>query len=44
MSMFRRVDTKCRKEMIFHSNCIGGVITAKEEVAVPANDDVIKVG
>ncbi len=41
MSMCRGVETECHKEMIFHSSCIGGVITAKEEVAVPANYDVI---
>ncbi len=28
----------------FPHSCIGGVITTEEEVLVPANDDVLKVG
>ena len=33
-----------REDMIIHASGVRGVITAEEKIAVPPNNDVLKVG
>ena len=43
-SQSRCVEAIGRKDMIFHTSGVRGMIAPEEKVAIPSNDDVLKVG
>lgn len=43
MGVCGRVESKCRKNIIFDDSGIGGVIAIEKKITVPANDNVVKI-
>ena len=43
-SLSRCVEAIGHEDMIFHTSGVRGMIASEEKVAIPSNDDVLKVG